>query len=79
VTAPRKVLLRPGPAVPNELKHSAGDELASVNAQVAVILRRALTEAGRVKTPRAAPAGVRPRSTPDDRRPGPVELGAAGA
>jgi hypothetical protein len=34
--------------VPNALSRSAGDDVAGVNAQVEVIVRRALTEAGLV-------------------------------
>ncbi|WP_210424422.1 hypothetical protein [Gephyromycinifex aptenodytis] len=43
----KQVLLRLDPAVHEALASWAGDELRSVNAQVEVILRRALAEAGR--------------------------------
>lgn len=44
----RSVLLRLDPAVHDALTRWAGDELRSVNAQVEVVLRRALREAGRL-------------------------------
>ena len=44
----RQVLLRLDPAVHDALARWAGDELRSVNAQVELLLRRALTEAGRM-------------------------------
>ena len=48
------VLLRLDPAVHEALVRWAGDELRSVNAQVELVLRRALAEAGRL------PGDVRP-------------------
>ncbi|GAA1896501.1 hypothetical protein GCM10009716_03160 [Streptomyces sodiiphilus] len=62
--APRKqVLLRLDPAVHDALARWAADELRSTNAQVDLLLRRALTEAGRM--PRTAqphpPRGRPPR------------------
>lgn len=44
----RQVLLRVDPAVHDALVRWADDELRSVNAQIEVLLRRALTEAGRM-------------------------------
>ena len=44
----RQVLLRIDPAVHDALMRWANDELRSVNAQIEVLLRRALTEAGRM-------------------------------
>ena len=44
----RQVLLRVDPAVHDALARWAADELRSVNAQVEILLRRALTEAGRM-------------------------------
>ncbi len=48
----KHVLLRIDPAVHDALVRWADDELRSVNAQVEMLLRRALTDAGRM--PRAA-------------------------
>ena len=48
----KHVLLRMDPAVHDALVRWADDELRSVNAQVEMLLRRALTDAGRM--PRAA-------------------------
>lgn len=46
---PRKqLLLRLDPAVHDALARWAGDELRSTNAQIEYLLRRALTEAGRM-------------------------------
>lgn len=56
----RQVLLRIDPAVHDALTRWANDELRSVNAQVEVLLRRALTEAGRMPK-RAAPLPRRGR------------------
>jgi hypothetical protein len=42
-------LLRADPQVLNALKHWAKDELRSINGQIEFILRRALTDAGRIK------------------------------
>jgi hypothetical protein len=52
VSERRQVLLRVDPAVHDALTRWADDELRSVNAQVEMLLRRALTEAGRM--PRGA-------------------------
>lgn len=65
MTPPRKqVLLRIDPAVHDALARWAADELRSLNAQVELLLRRTLTEAGRM--PKAAgplPRRGRPPST----------------
>ncbi len=53
-TARRSVMLRLDPAVHDALTRWAADELRSVNAQVELVLRRALSEAGR------APHGAAP-------------------
>jgi len=45
----KKVLLRLDPAVHDAVARWAGDELRSTNAQIEFLLRRALTEAGRLK------------------------------
>ena len=44
----RQVLLRVDPAVHDALIRWANDELRSVNAQVEMLLRRALADAGRL-------------------------------
>ena len=44
----RQVLLRVDPAVHDALVRWANDELRSVNAQVEMLLRRALADAGRL-------------------------------
>ena len=44
----KKVLLRLDPAVHDALARWAADELRSTNAQIEFLLRRALTEAGRM-------------------------------
>jgi hypothetical protein len=54
----KKVLLRLDPAVHDALARWAADELRSTNAQIEFVLRRALTEAGRM--PRAAGRMRRP-------------------
>ena len=56
----RQVLLRVDPAVHDALVRWANDELRSVNAQIEVVLRRALSEAGRMPK-RAAPLPKRGR------------------
>jgi hypothetical protein len=61
VTQDRKqVLLRIDPAVHDALARWADVELRSVNAQIEMLLRRALTEAGRMPK-RAAPLPRRGR------------------
>jgi hypothetical protein len=66
VTGRRQVLLRVDPAVHDALIRWANDEFRSVNAQVEVLLRRALVDAGRM--PQKAgplPKRGRPRRTDD--------------
>lgn len=60
----KQLLLRLDPAVHEALASWAADELRSVNAQIEMILRAALKEAGRA--PKAAPmrGRGRPRLTP---------------
>ncbi|MDI5964011.1 hypothetical protein [Streptantibioticus silvisoli] len=50
----KKVLLRLDPAIHDAVSRWASDELRSANAQIEFLLRRALTDAGRL------PTGVRP-------------------
>jgi hypothetical protein len=45
-------LLRTDPEVLDALRRWAGDELRSVNGQIEFLLRRALLDAGRLKTTR---------------------------
>ncbi len=60
----RQVLLRIDPAVHDALTRWADDELRSVNAQIELLLRRALTEAGRMpKQAAPLPRRGRPRRT----------------
>jgi hypothetical protein len=61
VSERRQVLLRIDPAVHDALTRWADDELRSVNAQVEMLLRRALSEAGRMPS-QAAP--IRKRGRP---------------
>ena len=63
----KKLLLRLDPAVHDALARWAGDELRSTNAQIEFLLRRALSDAGRL------PGGVqairrpgRPRRDEDE-------------
>jgi len=60
VSERRQVLLRLDPAVHDALTRWAGDEFRSVNAQIELLLRRALRDAGRMPT-RAAPLPKRGR------------------
>lgn len=60
----KQVLLRLDPAVHEALARWASDELRSVNAQIEIILRRALVEAGR--DPRPAPMRGRGRPRKSD-------------
>lgn len=65
----RQVLLRVDPAVHDALIRWADAEFRSVNAHVEMLLRRALTEAGRM--PRKAgplPKRGRPRAPKEQRR-----------
>jgi hypothetical protein len=61
----RQVLLRIDPAVHDALTRWANDEFRSLNAQIEMILRRALSDAGRMPK-RAAPLPKRgrPRTRP---------------
>ena len=60
----RQVLLRLDPAVHDALMRWAGDELRSLNAQVEIVLRRALADAGRMpKHAAPLPKRGRPRSS----------------
>ncbi len=62
----RPVLLRIDPAVHDALIRWADDELRSLNAQVEMLLRRALTEAGRMPNQaKPLPKRGRPRQTTD--------------
>ncbi len=58
----RQVLLRVDPAVHDALVRWANDELRSVNAQIEIVLRRALSDAGRMpKQAGGLPRRGRPR------------------
>jgi hypothetical protein len=60
----RQVLLRLDPAVHDALIRWASDEFRSVNAQVEMLLRRALTDEGRMPTHAAPiPKRGRPRAS----------------
>jgi hypothetical protein len=62
VSERRQVLLRVDPAVHDALIRWANDELRSLNAQVEILLRRALTDAGRMpKQAQPIPKRGRPR------------------
>ena len=67
----KKVLLRLDPAVHDAVARWAGDELRSTNAQIEFLLRRALSQAGRLpdnagKLPRRGrPPKEDPRSEED--------------
>ena len=68
MTERRQVLLRLDPAVHDALTRWATDEFRSVNAQVEMLLRRALADAGRMPT-HAAPIPRRGRPRTSDRTP----------
>ncbi|WP_256451835.1 hypothetical protein [Leucobacter allii] len=74
-TARKQVLLRLDPAVHAAVARWAADDLRSVNAQIEVLLRRALAEAGREV--RAAP--MRGRGRPPASDPGAGAGAGAGA
>jgi hypothetical protein len=57
----KKILLRLDPAVHDALARWAADELRSTNAQIEFLLRKALSDAGRL--PRDV-GGIRPRGRP---------------
>ena len=66
MTSRRQVLLRLDPAVHDALIRWANDEFRSVNAQVEMLLRRALADAGRMpKQAAPLPKRGRPRGTTD--------------
>jgi hypothetical protein len=66
VTDRRQVLLRVDPAVHDALTRWANDEFRSLNAQVEMLFRRALDEAGRMpKHAAPLPKRGRPRASPD--------------
>lgn len=60
----KQVLLRVDPAVHDALMRWANDDLRSLNAQIEMLLREALTEAGRMPK-RAAPIPKRGRPPAD--------------
>jgi hypothetical protein len=62
----KSILLRLDPAVHDALARWAADELRSTNAQIELMLRRALAEAGRLPT-KVAPVRRpgRPRKEPE--------------
>ncbi|PBC84808.1 MULTISPECIES: hypothetical protein [unclassified Streptomyces] len=62
----KQVLLRLDPAVHDALARWAGDELRSANAQIEFLLRKALSEAGRL--PRGAGAIPRRGRPPKERK-----------
>jgi hypothetical protein len=60
----KQLLLRIDPSVHDALARWAGDELRSVNAQIEVLLRRALSDAGRLpKQAKPLPRRGRPPAT----------------
>ncbi|PSL00035.1 hypothetical protein CLV63_102161 [Murinocardiopsis flavida] len=62
MTERKKVLLRLDPAVHDALARWAGDDLRSTNAQIEFLLRRALSDNGRLPSAtRAQPKRGRPR------------------
>ena len=64
----KPVLLRVDPAVHDALVRWASDEFRSLNAQVELLLRRALSDAGRMPK-RAAPMARRGRPKGGERQP----------
>jgi hypothetical protein len=78
----KKLLLRLDPAVHDALARWAGDELRSTNSQIEFLLRRALSEAGRlpgnlgrIRRPGRPAAGTMEGAAEmaDDPEPGPTE------
>jgi hypothetical protein len=67
VSERKSILLRLDPAVHDALARWAADELRSTNAQIEFLLRRALTDAGRM--PSRAGALRRPGRPPRDTGP----------
>ncbi|MGH9294216.1 MAG: hypothetical protein ACRD0B_02695 [Acidimicrobiales bacterium] len=71
VTTRRQVLLRMDPSVHDALVRWADDELRSVNAQMEMLVRRALRDAGRMPAQAAAlPRRGRPPLDRDRAAPG---------
>lgn len=68
MTERKSILLRLDPAVHDALARWSGEELRSTNAQIEYLLRRALSEAGRL-----------PDNASKMRRPGGPRAGSAGA
>ena len=71
-TERKKILLRLDPAVHDALARWAGDELRSTNAQIEFLLRRALSDAGRLpgdakKMPRRGRPPKKAEDEPDER------------
>lgn len=66
----KQVLLRLDPAVHTAIAKWAADDLRSVNAQIEVLLRRALDDAGRGVTAAPLRGRGRPRKTDQDDRGG---------
>ncbi|WP_432145022.1 hypothetical protein [Streptomyces sp. bgisy084] len=63
----KQVLLRLDPLIHDALARWAGDELRSANAQIEFLLRKALTEAGRLpKGAGAIPRRGRPPKEPEE-------------
>jgi hypothetical protein len=61
----KQLILRIDPAVHDALARWAGDELRSVNAQIELLLRRALGDAGRMpSSAEPLPRRGRPRKAP---------------
>ena len=69
----KAILLRLDPAVHDALARWASDEFRSLNAQIEVLLRRALTDAGRMPR-KAAPVPRRGRPLAADRESSGVEV-----
>ncbi|TQS27742.1 hypothetical protein [Microbispora sp. KK1-11] len=70
-TERKSILLRLDPAVHDALARWAGDELRSTNAQIEFLLRRALSEAGRLPgdAGRIPRRGRPPKKTPPPEAP----------
>ncbi len=63
----KSLLLRLDPAVHDAVARWAADELRSTNAQIEFLLRRALSQAGRLpRTVGAIPRPGRPKADPED-------------
>jgi hypothetical protein len=62
----KKLLLRLDPAIHDAVARWAGDELRSTNAQIEFLLRRALSQSGRLpKDAGTLPRRGRPPKSPD--------------